>query len=339
MLSKIEETDAVPRAVIFGLSGEKLTKAEKDFVREANPLGFILFARNCADPAQLKNLVASLHDAMGREGPILIDQEGGRVQRLKPPHWGTYPPAQRFGESFQRDFSGGRTALEDNASALAAELAAHGITVNCAPVMDVQYPETHDSIGDRAFSSSPEMVAALAAITCRAFLDAGVIPVVKHMPGQGRAASDSHHTLPVVAAGLEDMRRTDFLPFREILKRAFSEAIWGMVSHVIYSAVDARTPASCSRRVIWDVIRQEIGFYGLLLSDDVCMDALGDLGGPEHRAEKVLRAGCDVALHCNGNLAEMQAVAGRTGPMTDKAVGRYNASVAWVGRNSAVAEV
>lgn len=332
MLSKIDEENP-PLAVIFGIADESLSKAEKEFFRKANPLGFILFARNCKDPGQLKKLVKSLHDCLGREAPILIDQEGGRVQRLKPPHWGEYPPARKFGDAFLKDFSKGREALEQNAAALSAELAAVGINVNCAPVMDVLYPETHEAIGNRAFSGDPEMVAALGATFCRKSLEAGVIPVVKHIPGQGRAESDSHHDLPAVDATPEEMRQTDFVPFKEILTKTFSEAVWGMVAHVIYKEIDERAPASCSRRVIFNTIRKEFGFDGLLLSDDICMGALGDMGGPEYRAEKVLRAGCDVALHCNGDLAEMQAVAGRAQKMTNAAVMRYNRSVSWINRN------
>lgn len=332
MLPEIDEENP-PLAVIFGLAGESLTAAEATFFRQANPLGFILFSRNCKDPAQLKKLVADLHQCLGREAPILIDQEGGRVQRLKPPHWKDYPPARKFGEAFSRNFSEGREMLEKSSAALAQELKDIGVNVNCAPVMDILYPETHEAIGNRAFSGDPEMVAALGATVCRKYLEAGIIPVIKHIPGQGRATADSHKDLPVVAAELAELRQTDFVPFKEILTKAFSEAVWGMVSHIVYKKIDERAPASGSRRVIFDTIRKEIGFSGLLLSDDICMGALEDMGGPEYRAEKVLRAGCDVALHCNGDMAEMQAVAKRAEKMTNAAVMRYNRTVSWLKMN------
>ncbi len=332
MLPEIDEENP-PLAVIFGIAGEALSKEEKEFFKAANPLGFILFSRNCKEPAKVKKLIADLHKCVGREVPILIDQEGGRVQRLRPPHWTDYPAARKFGDSFKRNFAKGREELEQNSEALAGELMDLGINVNCAPVMDVLYPETHEAIGDRAYSSDPEMVAALGATVCRKFLEAGLMPVIKHIPGQGRATSDSHKGLPVVNATVEEMRQTDFMPFKAILTKAFSEAVWGMVSHIIYSKIDERAPASCSRRVIFDTIRKDIGFTGLLLSDDICMGALEDMGGPEHRAEKVLRAGCDVALHCNGDLAEMRAIAKRAEKMTNDAVMRYNRSVSWLHEN------
>ncbi len=332
MLSTVDAEKA-PLASIFGLSGAKLTKDERSFFAEANPLGFILFARNCDDPAQLKALTGSLHDCMGREVPVLIDQEGGRVQRLKSPHWQDYPAAQEFGNRFTRNFSEGIQDVVGTTSSMAQELTDSGISVNCAPVLDVMYPETHASIGDRAFSNDPEMVAVLGAQVCRTYLQGGIIPVIKHMPGQGRAESDSHEDLPVIETALEDMEKTDFLPFKEMLTKSFSEAIWGMVAHVIYRKIDARAPASCSRRVIWDVIRQKIGFQGLLLSDDISMEALKDYGDAGQRAEKMLRAGCDVALHCNGDRADMELIAGRMQKMTNESVLRYNRSVSWVNRN------
>lgn len=310
-----------PLAAIFGLAGAVLTPEEKVFFRQADPLGFILFARNVESPAQIKTLTGSLHECMGREVPVLIDQEGGRVQRLKPPHWKQYPPAQEFGE--------GRQNLEQAMAALAAELANAGVNVNCAPVLDLRFPETHDDIGNRSFGRGPDMVAAMGAAVCRAFLSAGIVPVIKHLPGLGRADMNSHLDLPVIHAPLEELQRDDFAPFREIMGEPFSEAVWGMAGHAIYKAVD-EVPASCSRDVISDIIRKNIGFDGLLLSDDLSMGALAQYGGPEARAEMVLKAGCDIALHCNGKLDEMQAVARRIGKMTNDAVVRYNRSAAVV---------
>lgn len=332
MLSDVDP-DNPPLAAIFGLAGTVLTPEEKTFFTAANPLGFILFKRNCETPEQLKALTDSLHKCMGREVPVLIDQEGGRVQRLKPPLWTQFPPAQEFGEGFMRDFAKGREELEQATAAMAAELVASGFNVDCAPVLDLRFPETHDDIGDRSFGRDPEMVAALGAIVCRTLLAAGIIPIVKHMPGLGRADMNSHKDLPFIDVALDRLEKADFMPFHEILNKTFSEAVWGMVSHAVYKAVDEQVPASCSRKVIWDTIRTHIGFDGLLLSDDLSMGALAQYGGPEARAELVLRAGCDIALHCNGKLDEMQAVAGRIGKMTNDAVIRYNRSAAWVRRN------
>lgn len=333
MLSKIEDEENPPLAVIFGIAGETLSKEERDFFRAANPLGFILFARNCKTPEQVKALISDLHDCMGRQVPVLIDQEGGRVQRLRAPEWTDYPPPRKFGEGFLHDFAKGRQELTDNSAAMATELYENGFNVNCTPVMDVLYPETHEAIGDRAFAKDPEMVAALGAVVCEEHLKAGLVPVVKHIPGQGRAMADSHEDLPVVEAAYAEMKQTDFVPFKEILTKAFSEAVWGMVSHIIYQDIDTRAPASCSRRVIWDTIRGDIGFDGLLLSDDICMGALESIGDTAARTEQALRAGCDVVLHCNGDMAEMEAIAARAQKMTNDAVMRYNRSVAWVNRN------
>lgn len=332
MLSNIDSGGS-PLAAIFGLAGTVLSGDEKAFFGRANPLGFILFARNCENPQQLRALTDSLRDCMGRDVPVLIDQEGGRVQRLRPPHWKDYPPAQHFGDLFLRDFAKGREETEKSFSQMVVELNAVGINVDCAPVLDVRFPETHEAIGDRSFSSDPEMIAALGAIVCQSLLAGGVVPVIKHMPGLGRADLDTHKDLPAVAADLNDLKLYDFLPFQKLLARTFSEAVWGMVGHAIYKAVDERAPASCSRKVIDGIIRDHMGFNGLLLSDDLSMEALGQYGGPDARAEKVLRAGCDIALHCNGKLEEMEAVAARIGKMTNEAVMRYNRSVSWVRRN------
>lgn len=330
MLSSLDP-EKPPLPVIFGIEGEKLTSAEKKFFKDANPAGFILFKRNCKDPKQLKKLTDDLQKLLGRNVPILIDQEGGRVQRMTPPEWTQYDPMESYGDSFLRDFAKGRNALRDVTKAMSKELIDAGINVNCAPVMDVQFPETHEAIGDRAFSNDPEIVSILATTMSEEFLRHGVIPVMKHLPGQGRAVVDSHEALPVVDAELKDLRKFDFEPFRELLTKAFSEAVWGMVSHVVYSKLDERAPASCSRRVIHEVIRGEVGFKGLLLSDDIGMGALDSIGDVAQRAEKVLRSGCDIALHCSGDMDEMKAIAKRLThqKMTNEAVMRYNRTVEW----------
>jgi beta-N-acetylhexosaminidase len=309
-----------PLAVIFGIAGESLSPDEAAFFRESNPLGFILFARNCKDPVQLKALVRSLQDLLGREVPVLIDQEGGRVERLKPPHWNHQPAAADQGEQ-----------AGEVSAAIAADLGDLGINVNCAPVLDVRHPQTHNSLGDRAYSTDPVKVGEKGAQACRAFLQGGVIPVIKHLPGLGRAHLDTHHDLPAVAAAPDELGKTDFAPFRHVLKQDFAAAVWGMVSHAVFDAVDPGVAASCSPKVIENIIRKTIGFDGLLLSDDLSMGALSQYGDAAARAAKVLAAGCDIALHCNGNLDEMKLVANAVPLMTNEAVVRYNRSVASMG--------
>lgn len=336
MLSALDG-DTAPLAVIFGLSGTILTAAEKTFFAESNPLGFILFARNCESPEQVRALTDSLRYCLGRDAPILIDQEGGRVQRLKPPYWTQYPPARSFGETFVFDFLRGREEAEKTAAAIAKDLIDVGVSVNCAPVLDVLTDATHDVIGDRAFSADPQIVAALGAAVCKAYLDNGIIPIVKHIPGHGRAVSDSHKTLPKVDASLEEMSQTDFSPYAHLLTKPFSEAVWGMVAHVVYTCIDSQAPSSCSRRVVHDIIRRQIEFDGLLLTDDIDMGALELYGDAGSRAEKTLRAGCDIALQCSGKMNDMESVAARAPQMTAEAVARYNRSVAWLGRNKIAA--
>lgn len=332
MLSTVNASNA-PLAAILGLEGLKLTKEEIAFFKECNPLGFILFKRNCEDPAQVKALTASLQDLLGREVPILIDQEGGRVQRLGPPHWPKYPPAETFGKAFEKDFKEGLNALYDSHVAMARDLVELGVNVDCTPVMDVLTDKTHDVIGDRAFSKDPEIVSILSAKVCQAMLDEGVVPIIKHIPGHGRATADSHDELPVVDASLEELKKTDFVPFKEVQVKPLSEAVWAMTAHIIYKKIDERAPGSCSRRVIYDIIRDHIGFQGFLVSDDVGMSALADYGTMGQRAEKAIRAGCDIVLHCNGKMDEMKSVASDVGTMRENSVERYNHSVKWIGRN------
>lgn len=332
LLSNVDPASP-PAPVIFGLSGSVLTAQERSFFKSANPLGFILFSRNIETPDRLLALTNSLRDLMGRNVPILIDQEGGRVQRLGPPHWNKYNPFRFFGDMFAENESGAIDALKKSNESIAADLTDLGINVNCTPVMDIAFPQTHAIIGDRSFGSNPAMVGRLGGCVARAHAEHGVVPIMKHIPGHGRATADSHENLPVVDAPLEELEKTDFVPFQDILSKPFSEAMWGMTAHIIYKHIDASAPATCSRRVIWDVIRGKIGFQGLLLSDDIGMKALDSYGEMSHRAEKALRAGCDIVLHCSGNLPEMESVMSRVGPMTEDAVKRYNNSVRWVRRN------
>ena len=303
--------------MIFGCAGPDLDLDERAFFADANPLGFILFKRNCASPAQLADLVAALRDTVGRsEAPVLIDQEGGRVARLGPPHWRARPAAQRFAQIAGVDPARGAEAARLNARLMAAELADVGIDVDCAPVLDVPVPGAHDIIGDRAHGTDPATVAALGRAVCQGLIEGGVLPVIKHVPGHGRARADSHIELPRVDTPLDELRRSDFAPFR-----ALNHMPWAMTAHVLYGAIDRTRAGSVSPIVIEDVIRGDIGFTGFLLSDDVCMKALS--GSEASRTQAVLAAGCDAALHCSGILADMRAVAEAAGPLTRAAADRF----------------
>jgi beta-N-acetylhexosaminidase len=298
-------------AAILGCAGPTLSAEERRFFGHADPLGFVLFQRNCESPEQVRRLVRDLRDSVGRsEAPVLIDQEGGRVARLRPPAWRKVPAAGRFGALAARDTDAALEAARLNARLMGRELADLGISVDCAPVLDLQLAGASNVVGDRGFAADPELVARLGRAVCEGLLAAGVTPVLKHMPGHGRAMVDSHHALPEVDAPLAELRQTDFVPFRRL-----SDMPWGMTSHVLYKAVDPARPATTSPVVIRDIIRGEIGFDGVLVSDDLSMEALqGDLGD---RAGRARAAGCDLALHCNGRLDEMRAVAAAAGPISD----------------------
>ena len=301
-----------PRSVIFGCAGPELTAEERRFFAAADPLGFILFQRNCIEPAQVKRLVADLRASIGRpDAPVLIDQEGGRVLRLTPPHWRAAPAQGRFGDLAMRDRQSAIEAAYLNARLLALELSELGITVDCAPVLDLRRPQTHAILGDRARGEEPGPIAMIGAAIAQGLLDGGVLPVIKHIPGHGRATVDSHIELPVVDAPHELLGPTDFEPFRRL-----SDQPWAMTAHVVYSAIDRDQPASLSARVIAEVIRGAIGFEGFLVSDDLSMKALrGDLG---ELARAAVAAGCDAVLHCNGIMGEMERIAA-TAPRLDAA--------------------
>ncbi len=306
----------LPRATIFGCAGLTLAPEERAFFAAAQPLGFILFARNVESPAQVRALVVALRESVGRgDAPVLIDQEGGRVQRLRPPHWRAAPTGSSFGDIANRDPPAAVKAARLNARLLAAELAALGITVDCAPVADIPVPGAHDVIGDRAYGTQLDRVVPLARATAQGLLDGAVLPVVKHIPGHGRAGVDSHKELPVVSAARDALSATDFAAFR-----ALRDLPWGMTAHVRYDAIDPALPASTSPRIIREIIRGEIGFDGLLLCDDLSMKALG--GTLAERAGATLAAGCDVVLHCSGNLAEMQEIAAVVPILSDVAQAR-----------------
>jgi beta-N-acetylhexosaminidase len=277
---------------------------ERDFFAAERPFGLILFARNCRTPDQVRDLVGAFRDSVDRpEAPVLIDQEGGRVQRLSPPAWPAYPPARKLGLLFEADREAGRRAAWLHGRLIAADLTAVGIDVDCAPVLDVIAPGASDAIGDRAFSGAPATVAALGRSLAGGLLAGGVLPVMKHIPGHGRATSDSHAELPVVAADVDALAASDFAPFVEL-----RDLPMAMTAHVAYTAVDRDRPATVSPTVIRDIIRGRISFDGLLMSDDVSMHALS--GDYAARAAAICDAGCDLVLHCNGRTEEMRAVAG-----------------------------
>ncbi len=311
-----------PRAAVFGCSGLHLTESEAAFYREADPFGFILFKRNVDTPDQVARLTAEMRAAVGRDDvPVLVDQEGGRVQRLGPPHWRKAPAAERIGAVWQRSAAEGCEAAYLNARLIGADLDACGITIDCAPVADLREPGAHDVIGDRSFGTDVECVVALARETARGLFDAGLLPVVKHVPGHGRVLVDSHHDLPVVTAPRNDLETRDFAVFRQLAGMPLM-----ITAHLLFEAIDAEAPATQSSSVIAEIVRGDIGFDGLLFSDDLSMNALsGSLG---ERAQRALAAGCDVALHCNGDMEEMQDVADRVGEITDRGWGRWQRATA-----------
>jgi beta-N-acetylhexosaminidase len=316
-----------PCAAIFGCSGLDLTPNERAFFREADPLGFILFARNVDTPERTRRLVDDLRSCAARaEAPVLIDQEGGRVARLRPPHWRKAPPARLLGELYARDPEQGLEATRLNSRLLAADVASVGADVDCLPVLDLTFAETHAVIGDRAYAAQPEPVAALGRAAAEGLMAEGVMPVIKHIPGHGRATVDSHHQLPTVSASRELLERTDFLPFKLL-----SDLPWAMTGHLLFEAIDPNAAITVSARGVKDVIRGHIGFDGLLLSDDLNMQALG--GSVGERAMRALAAGCDIALHCNGQLDEMVEVAGRAGQMSDAAHRRVEAGQRFLARH------
>jgi beta-N-acetylhexosaminidase len=306
---------------IYGFEGPELTDSERDFFRDSDPAGFILFRRNCVDPEQLLRLTNSLRDLTGRADlPILIDQEGGRVARMRPPEWPAFPAAERFDQLYALAPSSAIEAARSNARAIALTLRSCGINVNALPVLDVRQEGASDIIGDRALGSQPMQVAALGRAILDGMASAGVAGIVKHIPGHGRALVDSHKELPVVTATADELD-ADLEPFERL-----ASAPMGMVAHVVYTAWDPERPASQSPLVIDRIIRQRIGFDGFLMSDDSNMNAL--TGSQGERAAACVAAGCDVALPCNGILADNIEIAGRLGEMTVEAVDRLARAMA-----------
>lgn len=300
-------------AAILGCAGTTLTAEEVAFFRSEKPWGFILFKRNIADPNQVRALTAALRETVGRpDAPILIDQEGGRVARLQPPHWKTYPPGRAYGALVANDPLVAREITRLGARLIAHDLLSLGINVDCVPVLDVPDPQGHEIIGDRAYGDTPEQVATLGRAAAEGLLAGGVLPIIKHIPGHGRAMADSHLELPVVKAKLAELEARDFAPFRVL-----SDMPMAMTAHVVYTAIDRNRPATTSRKAIKKIIRESLGFDGLLMSDDLSMKALS--GDFRQRAKDSLSAGCDVVLHCNGDMAEMKAVMSGVGRLSSQA--------------------
>jgi beta-N-acetylhexosaminidase len=310
------------RAFIAGCSGLELTPDEAAFFREAQPWGFILFRRNVDSLEQVRALCASLRDTVGRaDAPILIDQEGGRVQRMGPPHWPKYPAGRTYGQVHANDPLVQREITRLGARLIAHDLRSVGITVDCLPVLDVPSPGAHDIIGDRAYGKTPAQVAVLGRAAAEGLMAGGVLPVVKHMPGHGRAGADSHLALPVVEASREELERHDFAPFRMLTDMPLA-----MTAHVVYTALDPENPATTSRIVMEEVIRGHIGYDGLVMTDDLSMHALS--GSFRSRTEAAFAAGCDMGLHCNGSMDEMSAVAEAAPVLSGDALRRANAALA-----------
>lgn len=291
------------KAFISGCAGPSLLDEEKAFFKGEQPWGLILFARNCETPDQIRNVVGEFRECVGRaDAPVLIDQEGGRVQRLSQPHWPKYPSGAKIAAAYTEDRDNGLALAADIARLIADDLLALGINVDCLPILDVPQPNVHDVIGDRAYGTTPEMISEIGRAMAEGLMEGGVLPVIKHIPGHGRAVVDSHLALPVVSASHEEMRATDFRPFVDL-----ADMPMAMTAHIVYTALDPENSATHSAKVIETIIRQEMGFDGLLMTDDLSMKALG--GDFADRTTRSLEAGCDVVLHCNGEMDEMVAIA------------------------------
>jgi beta-N-acetylhexosaminidase len=310
------------RAFITGVSGPELTAAERDFIAAERPWGFILFKRNIETPAQIALLVRELRGAIGNpDAPVLLDQEGGRVQRLGPPHWPVYPPGAVFGALYDIDRVAGLTAARLSARLMAADLIELGVSVDCLPLADVPVAGADAVIGNRAYGTEPDKVAAIARAVTDGLEQGGILPVLKHIPGHGRATADTHFRLPEVDTSKAELERTDFAAFQPL-----ADLPMAMTAHVVFSALDPAQPATTSATIIRQVIRGVIGFQGLLMSDDVSMNALA--GSIAERTRAILTAGCDMVLHCNGRLDEMREVARETPKLSGKALQRAGRALA-----------
>lgn len=322
-----DPVSSTPKPVIFSLSGPVVTDEERSLFQSTNPLGFILFTRNCENPAQTKALTDDLRSIVGRNCPILIDQEGGRVVRLKPPHWREHPPVKTFGNKAEKDLKGALEDLRFRTLRIAEELVESGITANCDPCADLYIDGAHDVIGDRAFSADPTIVGRLALSVCRHYLAAGITPIMKHIPGHGRAMVDSHDEVPVISTSLDELRRTDFVPFKTIAESDVHDQVWAMPSPVLYPAIDPENAACTSPTLINDIIRGEIGFNGIVISDALDMGGFDEYGPAASRVLAVLNAGCDLALHCTGKFEEMAQIAEAISPMREDTAQRLRKTV------------
>src|SRR6476646_9819541 len=310
------------RAFITGVSGPELSAVEREFIRADRPWGFILFKRNIETPAQVISLVQELRKAVGDlEAPVLIDQEGGRVQRLAPPHWPVYPAGAVFGSLYDSNPWLGLAAARLSARLIAADLLELGVTVDCLPRADVPVAGADAVIGNRAYGTEPGKVAAIARAVTEGLEQGGVLPVLKHIPGHGRATADSHFRLPTVDTPREELARTDFAAFQPL-----ADLPMAMTAHVVFSALDPAQPATTSATIIAQVIRGAIGFQGLLMSDDVSMNA--SAGSIAERTRAIVDAGCDMVLHCNGKLDEMREVARETPKLSGRALERAEKALA-----------
>lgn len=320
------------KAMILGCAGKSLTDDEIRFYRDERPWGFILFARNIGEPQQISDLVASMRDSVGRpEAPVFIDQEGGRVQRLRPPIAPNYPAGASVGSLYREDRKAGLRAAWLLARLHAFDLQRFGITADCLPVLDVPIEGASDVIGSRAYGKDPATVTALGGAAAEGLLSGGVLPVMKHIPGHGRAFSDTHFELPVVDTPLAELRRHDFAPFK-----ALNHLPIGMTAHVVYSEIDPTAPATTSEKVVSRIIRGEIGFDGLLVSDDTSMKALS--GDFPDKAAAILAAGVDIVLHCNGVMQEMSGIASRTKPLAGRSLARAERALNYVKDRDQAAE-
>lgn len=309
------------RAFITGLAGTGITADERALLRDAEPWGLILFKRNIESPDQVRRLTAEFRAITGRDAPVLVDQEGGRVQRLGPPHWPVYPPGSAFGRLYGLDKAQAMAAVSLGAQLMAADMHAIGIDVDCLPVADVPVAASDPVIGDRAYGDTPAQVAALAGAAAEGLLKGGVLPVLKHLPGHGRATADSHLTLPVVETDRQTLEASDFEAFRPLAGLPL-----GMTAHVVFSAIDRVAPATTSAIMVKDVIRGSIGFKGLLMSDDITMQALS--GSLAERSRAAIAAGCDIVLYCRGDVAEMNEVADASPVLSGEAARRADVALA-----------
>jgi beta-N-acetylhexosaminidase len=321
------------KAVILGCAGKSLSAEEASFYRDERPWGFILFARNIGEPAEIRDLVAGLRDSVGRhDAPVFIDQEGGRVQRLRPPVAPNYPAGSALGALYRSDRKAGLRAAWLMARLHAFDLLRFGINVDCLPVLDVPIEGSSDVIGTRAYGKDPESVAAMGRAAAGGLMSGGVLPVMKHIPGHGRAFADSHHELPKVDAPIEELRRHDFAPFKALA----ADLPMAMTAHVVYTAIDPATPATTSGKVVREIVRGEIGFDGLLISDDTSMKALS--GDFPDKAAAILAAGVDIVLHCNGVMEEMRGIVSKTTPLHGKSLVRARRALGAIGEGDRAAE-